>query len=174
MDSAGEKDAHKRTRTSCIKTSTRNFFESTGNRVTAYSDGQYIIYNLDVLSKNGGHKKFTNGLSFQANLGTTIKEKSNCDSRHRILSQDRFLMEASPFSAPKTFCDKKKPINRTFCFEGVLSASNISSLSRQPILSSIQSERVLYSMKSRSGGMVGLIQGQLIHFDVYKLTYWTI
>ena len=68
MNSAGEKDAHKRTRTSCIKTSTGNLFESTGNRVTAYSDGQYIIYNRDVLSKNGGHKTFTNGLSFQANL----------------------------------------------------------------------------------------------------------
>ena len=58
----------------------------------------------------GGHKKFTNGLPVQTNLGTAIKEKSNCDSRvpsqcteqtcrHRISSQGRFFrMEASPLS----------------------------------------------------------------------------
>ena len=28
-----------------------------------------------------GPKKFTNGLSFQTNLGTVIEEKSNCNSR---------------------------------------------------------------------------------------------
>ena len=40
-DSAGETDPHKQARTSCIKTSPGNFFERTGNRATAYSDGQY-------------------------------------------------------------------------------------------------------------------------------------
>ena len=60
----------------------------------------------------GGYKKFTYGLSFQINLGTANKEKSNCDSRvpsqwieqacrHRISSQDRFFrMEGSPFNVP--------------------------------------------------------------------------
>ena len=73
MDSAGEKDAHKRTGTSCIETSPGNLFESTANKVTAYSDGQYS--GPDLLSENGRHKKFTNGLPFQTNLGTAIKEK---------------------------------------------------------------------------------------------------
>ena len=41
MDSAEEKDAHKRTGTSCIKASPGNLFESTRDKVTAYSDGQY-------------------------------------------------------------------------------------------------------------------------------------
>ena len=35
MDSEGEKDAHKRTVTSCIETSSENLFETIGNRVTA-------------------------------------------------------------------------------------------------------------------------------------------
>ena len=39
MDSPGEKDAHKRTGTSCIKTGPGDLFESTGDKVTAYSDG---------------------------------------------------------------------------------------------------------------------------------------
>ena len=38
MDLAGEKDAHKQTGTSCIKTSPGMLFKSTGNKVTAYSD----------------------------------------------------------------------------------------------------------------------------------------
>ena len=52
IDSAGEKDAHKRTGTSCIKTGPGDLFESTGNKVTAYSDGQYS--GPDLLSENGG------------------------------------------------------------------------------------------------------------------------
>ena len=79
MDSAGEKDAHKRTGTSCIKTGPGDFFESTGEKVTAYSNGQYS--GPDLLSENGEYKKFTNGLSCQTNLETAIKEKSNYDSR---------------------------------------------------------------------------------------------
>ena len=51
MDSAGE-DAHKRTGTSCIKTSPGNFFESKGNRVTAYSNGQNS--GSELLSEKGG------------------------------------------------------------------------------------------------------------------------
>ena len=39
MDSPGEKDAHKRTGTSCIKTGPGDLSESTGDKVTAYSDG---------------------------------------------------------------------------------------------------------------------------------------
>ena len=39
MDSAVE-DAHKRPGTSCIKTGPGDLFESTGDKVTAYSDGQ--------------------------------------------------------------------------------------------------------------------------------------
>ena len=72
MDSVGE-DAHKRTGTSCIKPSPGNLFESTRDKATAYSDGQYR--SSDSLSKNkgGGHKKFTNDLSFQTNLGTVGK-----------------------------------------------------------------------------------------------------
>ena len=69
MESAGEKDAHKQTRTSCIKTVPGDFFESTGDKVTAYSDGKYS--GPDLLSENEGHKKFTNGLSFQTNLEIT-------------------------------------------------------------------------------------------------------
>ena len=55
MDSAGEKDAHKRTGTSWIKTSPGNLFESTGNKVTAYSDGQYS--DPELLCENGSTKK---------------------------------------------------------------------------------------------------------------------
>ena len=62
----------------------------------------YNIVALTYFLKMGRHKKFTNGLSFQTNLGTAIKEKSNCDRRvpsqdteqacrHRIPSQDKFL-----------------------------------------------------------------------------------
>ena len=71
--SSREKHAHKRTETSCIKTSSGNLFESTGNRVIAYSDRQYSGPNL--LSENGGNEKFRNGLSFQTTLGTAIKKK---------------------------------------------------------------------------------------------------
>ena len=52
MDSAGEKDAYKRTGTSCINTSPENLFESTVNRVTAYSDEQYS--DPDLLSEDRG------------------------------------------------------------------------------------------------------------------------
>ena len=55
MDSAGEKDAHKRTGTSCINTSPENLSESTVNRVTAYSDEQYS--DPDLLSENRGGGK---------------------------------------------------------------------------------------------------------------------
>ena len=124
MNSAGEKDADKRTGTFCIKTSPGNLFESTGNKVTAYSDEKYS--GPDLLSENGGHKKFTNGLSFKTNLKTAIKEKSNCNSRipsqcaeqacrHRISSKDRFFrMEASPLSVPKTCMKIKKPLINLF------------------------------------------------------------
>ena len=107
MDLAGEKDAHKQTGTSCIKTSPGMLFKSTGNKVIAYSDDP------DLLSENGGHKKFTNSLSFKTNMVTAIKEKSSCDSRvpsqytgqacrHRISPKDRFFrMEASLLSVPK-------------------------------------------------------------------------
>ena len=54
MDSAGEKDAHKRTGTSWIKTSPGNLFESTRNKVTAYSDGQYN--DPDYFVKMGAQK----------------------------------------------------------------------------------------------------------------------
>ena len=54
MDSAGEKDAHKRTGTSWIKTSPGNLFEGTGNKVTAYSDGQYS--DPELLCENGSTK----------------------------------------------------------------------------------------------------------------------
>ena len=54
MDSAGQKDTPKRTGTSCIKTSPGNLFESTGDKVTAYSDGQYS--GLALLSENGCSK----------------------------------------------------------------------------------------------------------------------
>ena len=39
MDSAEEKEAHKQTGISCIKSSSENHFECTGNTVTAYLDG---------------------------------------------------------------------------------------------------------------------------------------
>ena len=54
MDSAGQKDTPKRTGTSYIKTSPGNLFESTGDKVTAYSDGQYS--GLALLSENGCSK----------------------------------------------------------------------------------------------------------------------
>ena len=58
MESAGEKAAHKRTGTSCIKTIPGNLFESTGDKVTAYSDGQYSGTNLLFENERGvGHKK---------------------------------------------------------------------------------------------------------------------
>ena len=55
MDSAGE-DAHKRTGTSSIKTSSGNLFKSTGDKVSAYahSDGQ--CSGPDLLSENGAKK----------------------------------------------------------------------------------------------------------------------
>ena len=143
MDSAGEEDAHKQNGSSCIKSSPEILFESTGNRVTTYSDGQYS--GPGVLSENGWHKKSTNVFSFQTNLGTAIKEKGNCDSRvpsqcneqarrHRISSQDRFIrMAASPLSVSKTLCENGKAINRPLCFQGVSSASNICSLEERSI-----------------------------------------
>ena len=142
MDSAGEKDAHKQTETSCMKTGPGDLFESTGDKVTAYSDKQYSV--PDLLFENGGHKKTTNGLSFQTNLETAIKEKSNCDSRvpsqcteqacrHRISSQDRFFgMEASPLSVPKTLCENDKAINRPLYFQGISPASNNVAWRRKP------------------------------------------
>ena len=62
MESAGEKPAHKRTGTSCIKTIPGNLFESTGDKVTAYSDGQYSGPNL-LFENERGAQKITNGLS---------------------------------------------------------------------------------------------------------------
>ena len=79
MDSAEEKEAHKQTEISCIKSSSENHFECTGNTVTAYLDEKYS--GPDLLSENGGGKKFTNGFSIQTNLGTASNEKSHCDSR---------------------------------------------------------------------------------------------
>ena len=123
--------------TSCIKTSPGNLNESTGNKVTACSDGQYSVPDF---TENGGHKKFTNGLSFKTNSGTAIKGKSNCDSRvpsqcteqackYRISSKDRFFrMEASPLSVPKILRENAKSINRPLCFQGVSPASHICSL----------------------------------------------
>ena len=55
MDSAREKDAHKRTETSCIKTGPGDLFESTGDKVTAYSDKQYSV--PDLLFENYGAQK---------------------------------------------------------------------------------------------------------------------
>ena len=57
LDSAGEKDAHKRTGTSCIKNGPGDLFESTGDKVTEYADGQYS--GPDFLSENrrGGGTK---------------------------------------------------------------------------------------------------------------------
>ena len=42
-------------------------------------------------------------------------------------------------------------------------------LTRQPILSPIQGDRVLYQVTSRPGrsGLAGVIEGRLIHFDVF-------
>ena len=40
MESAGEKNAHNRNGTSCVKTGSGDLFESTVDKVTAYSDGQ--------------------------------------------------------------------------------------------------------------------------------------
>ena len=65
--SAGEKDAHKRTGTSCITTSPGNLFESTGNRVTAYSDGQYS--GPDLLSENGEAQKIYKWFIFPNKFG---------------------------------------------------------------------------------------------------------
>ena len=59
MDSVGE-DAHKRTGTSCIKPSPGNLFESTRDKATAYSDGQYR--SSDSLSKNKGEGGGTKNL----------------------------------------------------------------------------------------------------------------
>ena len=50
MDSVGEKDAHKRTGPSCIKTGPGDLYESTGDKVTVFSDGQYS--GPDLLSEN--------------------------------------------------------------------------------------------------------------------------
>ena len=79
MDSAEEKEAHKQTGISCIKSSSENHFECTGNTVTAYLDGKYS--GPDLLSENGGSKRFANGFSIQTTLGTASNEKSHCDSR---------------------------------------------------------------------------------------------
>ena len=44
---------------------------------------------FDLLSKNEGHKKFTNGLLFKTNLGTAIKEKNNCNVGYLPSALDR-------------------------------------------------------------------------------------
>ena len=49
MDSASE-DAYKRTGTSCVKTSPGSLFGFTRDKVTAYSDRQYI--GPDLLCEN--------------------------------------------------------------------------------------------------------------------------
>ena len=107
MDSTGEKDADKQNGTSCTETSSENLFESTGNRVTANSDGQYS--SPDLLSENRGHKKCTNCF-FKQILELLL---SNCDSRvssqctekvsgHRTMSRHRFSrMKTSLLSVPK-------------------------------------------------------------------------
>ena len=70
-----------------LKLALETIFENTGDKVTAYSDGQYS--DPDLLSENGGHKKFINGLSFRTNLEPAIKEKSNCDSRGPFQSTEQ-------------------------------------------------------------------------------------
>ena len=72
MHSAGEKDTHKRTGTSCIKTGPGDLFESTGDKVTAYSDGKYS--GPDLLSAFTKKIQMV-GLSFQTSLETAITEK---------------------------------------------------------------------------------------------------
>ena len=103
--------------------------ESTGGKVTACKDGQYSCPDLPF--ENGGRKEFANGLSFQTNLGTAIKEKTKCDSRvpsqqteqacrHRNSSLDSFFrMEASPLTVSKTLYENGKAIEGPFCFQGV-------------------------------------------------------
>ena len=73
MDSAEQKDAYQRTGTTCIETSSENFFQSRANKAIWYSDGQ--CSSPDLLSENRGQKKFTNGLSFQTYFGATMKKK---------------------------------------------------------------------------------------------------
>ena len=55
MDSAGEKDEHKQTGTSCIRTGPGDLFRNTGDKDTAYSDGQYNDPYL--FSENGRAEK---------------------------------------------------------------------------------------------------------------------
>ena len=62
------------------KTSPGNLFESTGDKATACSAGQYS--GPELLSENGEHKQFTNVLSSQINLRTAIKEKSTVTAEY--------------------------------------------------------------------------------------------
>ena len=64
--SNSEKCLYKQSGTFSIEISTENLFENIGNRITSYSDRQYN--SPDVV---------TNGLFFQRNLETSIKEKRN-------------------------------------------------------------------------------------------------
>ena len=141
MDSAGE-DAHKRTGTSCIKTGPGDLFESTGDKVTAYSDGQYS--GPVLLSENGGHKKFTNGLSFQTNLETAIKKKVTVTAEYlpSAMNKDADIesRRKTDFSewklAPSVFqriCENWKAINRPLCFQRVSPASNKCGLKERSI-----------------------------------------
>ena len=111
MDSAGQKDTPKRTGTSCIKTSPGNLFESTGDKVTAYSDGQYS--GLALLSENGCSKNLQMVCLSKQIWEVLLRKKETVIAEYfpkalnkhadRILSQDRFFrMEASLLSVPKT------------------------------------------------------------------------
>ena len=63
MDSAEEKDEHKQTGTSCIRTGPGDLFRNTGDKDTAYSDGQYKDPYL--FSENGRTEKIYKWFVFQ-------------------------------------------------------------------------------------------------------------
>ena len=79
MNSAWEKDAHEQDGTSCIKAKSENLFESTRNRVTSYSDEQYI--GPDLLFENGERH---------------VKVKMVCLSKHiwELLLRKKVIMAA--------------------------------------------------------------------------------
>ena len=128
MDSAGQKDTPKRTGTSCIKTSPGNLFESTGDKVTAYSDRQYS--GLDLLSENGCSKNLQMVcLSKQIwevllrKKGTVIAEYfPKALNKHADIEYCRKTDSSEWKLAPSVFqrlCENGKDINRPLCFQGV-------------------------------------------------------
>ena len=101
MDAAGQKDAHKGTGTSCIKTGPGNLFESTGNKVILYSDGQYC--GPDLISKNACHSKQIWELLFKKKVTVTAEYLPSALNKHAGIESRRKTNSSECKLAPSVF-----------------------------------------------------------------------